>query len=156
MSLTILPTIVTAFVAALVTFGLGQVAEILRRRREFVHRWDADLLECAQKFVAATRNLETLIGSAHEFQPIAARAAHDEVRVCCNQLLVLADNGLADAALALQRDCYALRQVISGGGDPRPGDFAPRERYFASLQRLYEELRRQLRISTLARSRIEA
>ncbi|WP_159573700.1 hypothetical protein [Curtobacterium sp. 18060] len=150
----ILSTILTAFIAALLTFGLGQAAEILKRRREFKHRWDNALYERAQEFVVSTRNLEALSGSGKQHSPGAARAAHDDVRVRCNQLLVLADDRLAVSALRLQRDCYALRQIIDGAEDPRPGGFAPRDRYFSSLQSLYVELRRQLRIPVLTQSRL--
>jgi len=70
--------------------------------------------------MASTRALESEASGRGD--PKALREANAEVRLRCNQMLVLADEGLAAATLGLQRDCSALRVEAEGGVDPRPSE----------------------------------
>ncbi|TDP98858.1 hypothetical protein AXZ95_2763 [Leifsonia sp. 115AMFTsu3.1] len=80
---------------------------------------------------------------------------HREVRTRCSALLILADSPLAEAALTVQRQVYAVVEVARGGEDPRPGDGTPDERLTRALDALSHRARNQLDLAPIAGTRLD-
>ena len=151
-------TIITAGVAALVAFLFSILNEAIRDRRAFTRRWDKDLFDRVSSYLATTTSVVHLSsGSRNKADKNLASTiadTHQQLRVGCNQLLLIADPSVAEAALRVQRESYAVIKTSTGSSDPRPGELMPLDRLYAAIETLTEASRAQLRLQPIQRTRI--
>lgn len=81
--------------------------------------------------------------------------AHRDLRARCSVLLLLADPDLADAALLLQREAYAVVQIALGEPDPRPAEDRATTRLVRVLDTVSTLTRRQLDLRPIRATRLD-
>jgi len=151
-------TIITAGVAAFVAFLFAILNESIRDRRSFAQRWDKDLFDRVASFLGHASRIVHFSSASSETDLSQRRSslhdAHEQLRISCNQLLLIASPSVAVAALQAQRDAYAVVETARGLDDPRPGTIDPLTRLFGALDALTTESRKQLRLPPIASNRL--
>ncbi|MFB6610417.1 hypothetical protein ACFCVO_08860 [Agromyces sp. NPDC056379] len=150
-----LQTVLTAAIAALVAFLFSALNDVMTERRSFKHRWDRDVFDLSVSFLGATRRLWHLAGEHAASDPEALNSAHQELRIECGKLLVLANPMLGEAALRVQREAYAVVKVATGEADPRPAEGDPTQRLVTAIDRFSRAARSQLSLPDLAMTRLD-
>jgi hypothetical protein len=150
----VLQTVLTAAIAATVAFLFSILNESLRERRAFRHRWDREVRELASDYLAATRRLMHLAGSTAHLSDDATelRDALQDVRMKCSQLLLLADPELAEAAVKVQSEAYAVVRAKIGQAAPAHDRISISELYEA-VREFVLRARTQLALPEIARVR---
>ncbi|WP_324013478.1 hypothetical protein [Microbacterium sp. JZ37] len=141
----VLQTVLTGAIATVLAFVVGQLADIIKHKRDFEHRWDRDLYDEVNALVATSRRLSHLARSKYAGDDLDT--VLEQVRVSVSRISLLADLPLSRAALQVQREAYALIELTKGKDDPRSGSGVPPfSRYLDALDEVRRQLRRQLRV----------
>jgi hypothetical protein len=140
----VLQTVLTALIAATAAFLFSILNEALRERRSFRHRWDGQVRELASDYLAATRRLMHLAGSTANLKADGNELvdALQDVRMRCSQLLLLADPTLAEAAVKMQSEVYAVVTTMTSTEESSPR--AELSRIYAAMQAFVLKVRSQL------------
>jgi hypothetical protein len=136
---------------------------LLERRKErtaLLTRWDATLYGLCAEFTSAVRQLLFMAERAldarglerldNQVLPEQLDGPHLRLRSLSEQIRLLADSSLQEAARLVQHHAYSVRAVALGGADPHAGEPGyedpPTVRLRAALLPFYAAARSQLRV----------
>lgn len=146
-------SIILLVVGAAIGFVPTFLNERAKRRHALETRWDEPLFELSKAFVSSARQLQHLsrrLGRAlnKEAQLTRIDQEHLTLRSLAQQIRLIGNKDVQEAALKVQYEAYAVRAVGEGKEDKRrgPNDPPANDRLIQALNQFYIAVRRQLNV----------
>lgn len=146
-------SIILLVVGAAIGFVPTFLNERAKRRHALETRWDIPLFELPKDFASSVRQLQHLSRRLNRAQNKEAQMTridqeHLTLRSLAQQVRLIGNKGVQEAALKVQHEAYAVRAVGEGKKDKRRGldDPDANDRLIHALNQFYIAVRRQLNV----------